>query len=192
MSNVYTIPSGAVGPLVEPSAVAGPSRQLSHRRFVSAILALIAGILGGISTVTAWWTDSFTSPSSASEIHFLPGGSLTGTSSGGTVSASYAGLGFGPVGALYEAILAMALAVMVLGLIGGIVGLLASWGRLRNPNRNGMVRGMLVVVLVIALFSVIIVPSLQPYTVSNSAGGCLRFRHPVTVQLVLGGRLLVR
>ncbi len=68
----------------------------------------------------------------------------------------------------------MALAVMVLAIIGGYVGLAAAWGKIRSPKRNGVVRGLLIVVLVIALFAAIVVPSLQPYTVSRS-GGCTGF-----------------
>ncbi len=116
----------------------------------------------------AWWSDSF--PSSI--VYFLPGGSLTGSGSSGTATATYASVGFGPVGALYESVLAMALAVTVLTLIGGSVGVVAAWGKIRNPRGKGMLRGLIISGLVVALASLIIVPPLQPYTLSQSSGGC--------------------
>jgi len=161
-------PAGAGARGGSPNLSRPISRAFNPSRFVSGLLMLIAGVLSGVSATVAWWTDSF----SSSNIHFLPGGSLTGSGSGGTVTESYAAYGIGPVEALYEFAFAAALALMVLALIAGILGVIGSLNRIRNPIRKGTVRGIVITVLVVSLALTIIVPAVQPYALSKSSGGC--------------------
>lgn len=125
--------------------------------------------------MTAWWADSYVAGSGISVIHFLPGGSLTGSSAGATLTAPYALVGLGPVGELYEAVLALALAVMMLSLIGGTLAVISSLGSSRTPNRIGTIRVLLIAVLIIGLLTVVLVPGIQPYALSHSSGGCSGF-----------------
>jgi hypothetical protein len=169
-------PPSASLPTVTPSpppmsSAPHDSRRFNSGRFSCGILALVAGVLAGASTGVAWWTDY----QSSVYINFLPGGSLMGGGGSGTVTATYASLGLGPVGALYEAVLAMALAVTVLALLAGILGVFGSLGKLRSPKHNGRIRGLLIVVLIVALVSVVLVPIAQPYALSQSSGGCSGF-----------------
>jgi len=161
-------PAGALPTAGAPSLPESVSRSFSSSRLVSALLTLIAGVLSGISATLAWWTDSFGS----GNIHFLPGGSLTGSGVGGTVTASYASVGFGPVGALYEFVLAAALTLLVLALITGALAVFGSLNRIPSLNRKGTVRGLVITVLLISLAVTVIVPTVQPYTLSKSSGGC--------------------
>jgi len=159
-----------------PAPSPGTARSFSPRRFVSGALALLAGTLAGISSITAWWTETYVSGGSLAVVHFLPGGSLTGFSDGMSITAPYSLIGVGDVGDLYETILVLALVVLVLCLASGILGVIGSLVGGRAPNRDRLIRILLVSALGLALLSVVLAPAVQPYGLSHaSSGGCSGF-----------------
>lgn len=80
--------------------------------------------LGGISTISAWWSASLSGISGSGTLDFLPGNSLSASIPGASASATYASEGLGQVGALYEGILVFGILAMVFSFIAGIVGFL--------------------------------------------------------------------
>jgi hypothetical protein len=139
---------------------------------VTAGLALACGVIAAVSAFSAWWTWSVTATGYGTvAVHFLPGNTLSGRVFGTAATNEYAGAGLGQTGALYEGVLAGAMAVMVLCFIAGIVTLLAALGKVRNPARHSTLRNTLVVPLYILLVLVVIVPVLQPSLIDRDSPG---------------------
>jgi len=148
---------------VTPESVSTQPFKFNLKRLLTASLAFVCGILAAVSALSAWWTWSNDGMFHTSgTVHFLPGGSSFGTLYGYSGSQSYAAADLGPVGALYEGVLAGVLTVTVLSFVVGIVALLASLGKVRDPARHTTVRNALIVSLVVILSLVILVPALQP------------------------------
>jgi hypothetical protein len=138
-------------------------------RMAAAALILVGGILALVSAFTAWWSLSF----SGSSISFFPGSSYTGSGFFGSQTVTYASGGIGPVGGLYEAILALVIIAGILGIVAGLLGLVAAMGRL-PAHRHGMVKGLAIAAIVLALVAVILAPAVQPWAFHDSSnnGSC--------------------
>jgi hypothetical protein len=130
----------------------------------------VAAALAGASAVSAWWT-IFTS--TGGEISFRPGGTFYLYSTRVTDSAvvPFASVGLGPVEALCESILVLAVALLVLGALLGILAALSVLGRLRAPAARTAVRRLLVLAVVTAVFAVAVAPILQPTLAERSSQG---------------------
>ncbi len=138
-------------------------------RMAASGLLLVGGILALVSAFTAWWTLSF----SGSSISFLPGSSYTGSGYFGSQTQTYANGGIGPVGGLYEAILVLVINAGILGIVAGLLGFVAGMGRL-PASRHGMIKGLAIATIVLALIAVILAPAVQPWAFHDSAnnGSC--------------------
>ena len=165
------IPPGVAspnGPIMTGMGPSGP--RMNVHRFVAALLLFGAGVLFAISVALSWWTLS-ESGGGGGSISFLPGSSLRLTSGGSSGTQTYASTQLGPVGGLYEAILALAVVLACLAIISGLLALLASLGRQGNPGRYATFRNLFVVVLIIGLFLLILVPAAQGALVRQSSLG---------------------
>jgi succinate dehydrogenase/fumarate reductase cytochrome b subunit len=140
---------------------------LNSRRLLASVFSLIAGVLAAASTALGWWAVSATGGSGAT-IWFLPGSSLAATVGGSSETVTYASVQLGPVEALYEAVLAIAIVLAIFALVVGILLLLSAIGKIRNPARYTTLRNLIVVVTIVSLFLVVMVPALQETAISRS------------------------
>jgi len=126
--------------------------------------------------LSPWWSMNGTLvgflTSETFSFGFLPGSSTSVIANGNSASVTYASVGWGPVGTLYEGVLAIGIAVMLLSLIGGVLAFIASIGRIRNPSAYRAIRNSIIVVGVLAIVAVAMVPVAQPYAFGQSSGGC--------------------
>jgi hypothetical protein len=144
--------------------VPSPAPQSAFRRLIASVLFFLAAILAGIAAFTPWWTIaasgtvnesfSFFPGSSYSEVNGAHGATMFYTYSSHADLASLAGL--------YEGVLGLLLAALVLGLVVGIVGLVVSFGRLPGFAQNHAVRWLAIVLIVLLAVAIAVVPSLQP------------------------------
>lgn len=152
-----------------PEAPATQQSQINPKRLVTASLTLLCEILAAIAAFVSWWTWSVSTTSQGSgTLYFLPGNSLSGTYSGTSSSQTYAAAGLGQVGALYEGVPAGVLVAMTLCFVAGVVALLASLGKIRNPARHSTARSLMMVPLILFLILVIAVPVSQPALIDGS------------------------
>lgn len=150
--------------------------KVSLKRLIAGCLGLVSGILFGISAATSWWTVSIPIVGGGSaSLSFLPGSSYLVSGIGTSGSFGYAAAGLGPVGAMYEGVLAVAIVLLIVSLILGTLAILGALGKAGSTNRFGMVRGLLIALFVLSLFVVILVPAAQPSLLSSSGGGCSGF-----------------
>lgn len=156
------LPGGTADP------VASRSATFPAKRLAASLVFLVAGVLAGLSSITSWWTLSESGSTFTGSIGFLPGDSYQASGDGVTASGSYASDGLGPVGSMYEGVLALVLVVLILALVAGIIGVVASFSRTVNPARYYTVRNLLVVTLILATFATVLVPTLQPTLFHNS------------------------
>jgi hypothetical protein len=163
-------PPIAPPPSPTPGPPPAPRPATSGRNLAAGAVLLIAGALSLVSIFVAWFSISF----SGATLYFLPGTQLSGSSSGFSIMESYATIQLGPVGALYVAILAFGVIVGVVALIAGVLGIVGGVGRL-PIRRHGLVRGLAIVALVVAIVAVASPPALQPYTFQSSSapGKCI-------------------
>jgi hypothetical protein len=149
--------------------------RIQIRRLIASFIILAAGICAGISTLSPWWTLTVSGGTITGSLSFLPGNSYTSSANGSTASFLYANQGLGPVGVLYEGILALAIVLMILALLAAFIGIAASLGRISNATRYYTIRNLVIVLIIISLFLVIIVPVLQPtlFHNSNPSGICM-------------------
>lgn len=154
-----------------------PSGQfaINVKRASAGGLLFIAGAIALVAAAIPWWSLSggggtFT----ASSVHFLPGDSYTASSGGSTGSLSYASQGIGPVGALYEGILAVTIVVGGLALLGAILATVGALGRIRNPSRFASIRNLTILAVVLEIGLVVVVPIVQPiaFHASSPPSGC--------------------
>jgi hypothetical protein len=138
----------------------------SGRNVAAGVLLLIGGILSFVSGFVAWWTLS----ESGGTISFLPGQNASFSGFGQTMTESYASFGLGQVGGLYLAILALAIVVGILAIVGGLLGLVGGMGRLPS-RRQGMVRGLAIAALVLAIVAVAAAPAVQPWAIHTASSG---------------------
>jgi len=144
------------------------------KRFSASIVILAAGVLSGLASISSWWTLSESGSSYTGSLSFLPGDSYQATGEGVSASGTYAGDGLGPVGALYEGILAIVLVVLIIALAAGIIGFVTSLSRNSSPARYRTVRNLIVVAFVLSAFAAVLVPTLQAYLFhsANPSGIC--------------------
>jgi hypothetical protein len=152
--------------MASPPPTAPMAPASSGRNVAAGALLLIGGILSFVSGFVAWWTYS----GGGFTLSFLPGQNVSESGFGQTLTMSYASLGIGPVGGLYLALLALAILVGILALVGGILGLVGGMGRLPG-RRHGMVRGLALGALILAIVAVAIAPAMQPWTFHDSSSG---------------------
>jgi hypothetical protein len=93
---------------------------------------------------------------------------LKGQGGSTTTTARYAAVQLGQVGGLYEAVLALAIAVAVLALILGALGVLAAFGTIRNPAHYSTLKGLAISVLVVSVFLTVLVPAGQPSIIGSA------------------------
>ncbi len=158
-TNATTAPSGTSTPTTS-------NRPGMGKRMAASALLLIGGILALVSAFTAWWTLSFNGVT----FSFFPGSSFTSSGFGVTKTQTYASSGLGPVGGLYDAMLALVIIAGILGIIAGLLGFVAGMGRLRE-NRRGMIKGLAIGAMVLALVAVILAPAMQSWAFNDSANG---------------------
>lgn len=144
---------------------------MNPKRLVASVLAIVAGVCAGVSTISSWWSASASGSSGSGTLNFLPGGSATASIPGESVSNSYASLGLGQVGALYEGILAYCLVVMIVSFAIGAIGLLWSFGKLHGPSKGSAVQTWAICLAAISLVIVILVPLLQPDLFDRGSSG---------------------
>lgn len=144
---------------------------MNPKRLTASTLAIVAGIVTGVSMLTAWWSASLATADGVLTVSFLPGDSLTASGQGYSGSATYSSLGWGQVGGLYEGILAFGIVAMILSFIGGVLGLLWSFGKLRGPSKGYSAQMLMVGVVIVSLAIVVLVPVVQPATLSNNSNG---------------------
>jgi multidrug efflux pump subunit AcrB len=116
-----------------------------------------------VSAFTAWWALSV----GGLTVSFLPGSSASSSEGGTTITETYAHIGIGTVGGMYEAILALAIIAGALAIVAGLLGLVAGFGRLPQ-NRQGIVRGLVIAAIVVALVAVVLAPAMQPWAIKDS------------------------
>jgi len=165
------MPSTIGGPSIYSTAGSPASQPIlqSMRRLMVAAIAFAGAVLSGLALVCSWWTISVSGSGGSGSLSFLPGDSLTGSFAGGSsVTQTYASNGLGPVGGLYEGVLAGAIIALVLGLVAGLLALLVSFGKIRNAKRYSTIRNLLALGLLAVLILAVVVPSLQPTLFSNS------------------------
>ncbi len=129
------------------------------------ILWFLVGILSVVSAFVAWWTES----ASGITISFLPGSSFTVSGSGMSITDTYAEVGAGQVGGLYEAIYALALVGGILALLGGILSIV--WARRSHGAGTNWGKGLALGGWVLILVNVIIGPALQPWAIKQGTSG---------------------
>jgi hypothetical protein len=130
-------------------------------RYTSSALMIVSGLLAIGSVFTVWWVLSGTGVNQG----FFPGSSykLNGT------FHTYASAGYGPVGGLYDAIL-------VLGIVGGILalaaGVLLAVATFRHrPPMSMKLPGLGLAGLVLEALAVAIAPLLTPWAIHDSSAG---------------------
>jgi hypothetical protein len=161
-------------PTVPPPMAPMPPARPSHngRNLAAGAILLVGGILALVSIFVSWWYLS----ESGGTVNFLPGTSASGTFGGTTSTLTYSTLGIGWVGGLYIAILALAIVVGVLALVAGILGVIGGAGAL-PARHSGLVRGLAVAVVVIAIAAIAVAPGLQPWAFHQTpnSGACTNF-----------------
>ncbi len=157
-------PPPATGASLAPEP--GPVRPA--RWWAAAAFSWVGGGLAGASILTAWWTIYLPT---TGMITFRPGGTLLLFSVRPTESivVPYASVGAGPIEALYEAILALGIGLLGLGLLLGFLAALVPLGRLRGPASREIVRKLLVAAVVTSAFALAVAPALQPILAQRSS-----------------------
>lgn len=160
-----SVTTGAVDPLQARPGV-------SAKRLTAAAITIVSGILFAVSTAVPWWSLSglFSSFGSGT-VQFLPGDSYSASAGSSSASGTYSSLGLGPVGGLYEGILAIAIVLTALSMLFGALGIVGGLGRLRSPRWFGAIRNVGILVTAVAVFAIVIVPALQPTLFHRSAPG---------------------
>jgi hypothetical protein len=158
--------ASTVAPTTRPSPGGRPAVNGKH--VAAGALFLIAGAMTLASTVVAWWQLSIAGSGVSASVLFLPGwnvhtSGLTATPS----TSSYASMGLGPVGGVYLGILALAVVTGILEVVAGVLGLIAGAGRIKR-NRTGLVKGLVVSAVVLAVAAVALGPALQPWAFGDS------------------------
>lgn len=147
----------------------------NNRRWMAAIGSAGAGIVFSIAAFESWFALSASESGTTVYEYFYPGSSFSVVGGGTSQSMGYAAAGAGPVGALYEGILATMLLLAVLAFLGCVLGVLGASGRLRNPDRFNTVWGLYVTVVFVDVILVALVPVIQPTLFGKSNGGCTGF-----------------
>ncbi len=150
-----------VAPRTRTSTPPRPAR--STTRSVSAVLFLVAGVCAIASAFVAWWSYTF----NGFTMLFLPGASWTWSAGSITSTQSFASTGLGPVGSLYEAILALAIIAGLLGIVAGSLGLASVLGRRKEPRR-GVVEGLVITTVVLLGAAAVLAPAIQPWAINDS------------------------
>lgn len=143
---------------------------MNPKRLAASVLAVIAGICSGISTISSWYTISVSGSGVSEALEFQPGDSLSASANGASASATYASQGLGQVGGLYEGVLVFGIVVMALSLIVGAVGLLWTFGKLRTNSKGRAFQSWASCLVVVALVAVLLVPLVQPALLRNDPG----------------------
>jgi hypothetical protein len=171
-----------IPPTQAPPPASRPRPQRYGRRpsALPTILLLIGLALLIGSLLGAWWTFTIQAPNDEGTVtySFQLGAQYTATCSGGTDCSSvdtgalaYASHGLGAVGELYEGILGVELAALlltVLACLAGLAGALGYW-RGRVPMLLGTALALAALLLVLS--AVISVAVLQPSALAQSGGG---------------------
>jgi hypothetical protein len=157
----------ASGPSTTPADAKGRPRSNTTREAqVAASLLMVGGALALFSAFTAWWVLS----GGDLRITLFPGSSYEITLAGQTKHYSYAGAGLGPVGGIYEAVLALAIVAGILAMLAGVLGLASSYRDLKSP-RPGTIGGLAAAVAVILLVALILPVAAQPWGFRDASGG---------------------
>ena len=150
----------------------------------------LAGLLAGISALTPWWYTSAMGSATSSLAEFFPGANLYAGGGGGGGYVSYAGVGAGQLGNLYEAVLAGTIAVMLLSW--AVAGLVLASARRRGTSRLQIARWLAWAGLAVAVLLAALIPLLQPAlldvagakaacSAGTSSGPCSSFWGSTTV-----------
>ncbi len=142
---------------------------MSHRRLYASIVFLAAAVCAGVSLVTAWWSIAGSGGGPSVALEFLPGNSLIGTLGTSTETATYSSSGLGPVGNLYQAILAIGLIILFGTLLVGALSFAGAAGKIRNPRTHGAVRGVVLGMVIVSIATVVAVPIAQPVAFHDSS-----------------------
>lgn len=161
----------AYGPV--PSARRHPLAG-RRRRGASASCLVLAGVLSGASAGLAWWYTTTATGATSSTAEFLPGSELAASGGGGGGRTSYASVGLGAVGGLYEAVLAVTLIVALLALAVGVFGWLRAVGRGGRGGGRRLAALLALAALLLSAALVIATPAAQPglYRQANPSGSC--------------------
>ncbi|MGC2289583.1 MAG: hypothetical protein WA688_06980 [Thermoplasmata archaeon] len=146
--------------------------RIAMRPLIASVIVLVGGICAGLSAFSPWWTIATTGEFDAS-FNFLPGTDYTLSSGRGGVPSPFPYAGhpdLASLAGLYEGILALTIVILVLSMIVGILGVLASFGRLPYPTRLRP-RYLVVALLLIALVAAALVPVAQPMLIHGCGAG---------------------
>lgn len=135
---------------------------MNWNRFLASVLAMAAGVVSGVSMLSAWWSLSLSTGGHHYTLSFLPGNSLTASVDQSSASGTYASIGLGQVGGLYEAVLAFGVVVTLLSFVAGVVGLLWTFGRLRGPSRGSAFEMLAIGLAIVSIGAIVLVPLVQP------------------------------
>jgi hypothetical protein len=131
----------------------------------SGALALVGGVLALTSAFFAWWSIS----GGGATISFFPGSSATASFGGVSMTQTYASVGLGQVGGLYEAIFALAIVGGILAIVAGIVGMAGGAGRI-GTKRIGTGKGLVIAAIVLIVVAVALGPAMQPWALNQGNG----------------------
>jgi putative oligomerization/nucleic acid binding protein len=150
---------------------------------VAGFVSFAAATCLAVSAVSTWWSVYSNPSGSPVTIDFQPGGSVSGTSNGVTETMSYASQGLGPIGALYEGVLALLLALAALAVVAGVIALLAALGRIPDRSSHRTIQWMFLLNVVVAGAALVLVPALQPtlWGRANPGRVCQQFTSHQTI-----------
>jgi hypothetical protein len=147
------------------SAMASPPRlsdeEVRVARFSSAALLLGSGIVAIYSVFTVWWKFTATGLNT----QYFPGPSFK---TNGTFH-SYASVGLGPVGGLFDAILALGIVAGILLLVAGAILFLAAARRRASESR--VPAGLGIAGTVLEAVSLVVPVAMLPWAFHDSSAG---------------------
>jgi len=142
---------------------------MNWNRFLASVLAMVAGTLSGVSMLSAWWSLSLSTGGHHYTLSFLPGNALTASVDQSPASGTYASVGLGQVGGLYEAVLAFGIVVTLLSIVAGIVGLLWTFGTLCGPSRGSAFEMLTIGLAIVSVGAIALVPLVQPSALASGS-----------------------
>lgn len=156
------------------SAVPTISTRARTRRRIGAVVLIVAAFLCGTTALTPWWGTSTAGAGPSMQTGFLPGDIYLKSVGGSSGTVTYSSQGLVALGELYETILWLAVALMVLALLAGVIALAASFSVAPMPRGNRFVRYLSLGLAAVTIVLAILVPAVQPGYLgqSSSAGFC--------------------
>jgi len=135
--------------------------EIAIARYATSALLIVSGILAIVSVSMYWWLVTGTGVNTA----YFPGASYRAN---GTF-ITYASAGFGPVGAIFEAVLVLAIVAGALLIIGGALKVVSTI-RHREPHSLRL-PGLAIAGVVLEGLAALIAPAMVPWATKYSSAG---------------------